>query len=172
MAQAYSQSTINVRAAGPDDVPAILEIYNYAVEHTTATADYLVQTLDQRYEWFRSRVEKGFPVFVAIDSDNNVIGWSSYGPYHTRYGYRFTMENSVYVSHLHQRKGAGKLLLAALIDHARKNNVHAIIAVIDSANQPSISLHTAFGFQQVGLMKQLIFKFDRWLDVAYMELLL
>jgi len=152
-------------------VPAILDIYNHAVLHTTATADYQTQTLEQRNQWYESRVGKGFPVYVATDSEGKVLGWSSYGPYHTRHGYRFTVEDSVYVSHLHHRKGAGRKLLEALIEHARGNEVHAIIAAIDSANEPSIRLHAAFGFEQVALMKELIYKFDRWLDVVYMELL-
>jgi phosphinothricin acetyltransferase len=172
VAQAETNDSITIRPAGEEDVQAILDIYNHAVLNTTATADYQTQNLEQRLHWYRSRVEKGFPVFVAVDSEDKVIGWSSYGPYHTRFGYRFTMEDSVYVSHLHHRKGAGKKLLAALIEHARGNNVHAIIAVIDAANEPSIRLHASFGFQQVGLMKELIYKFHRWLDVAYMELLL
>lgn len=172
MAQTETQHIITIRPALREDVPAILEIYNWAVLHTTATADYETQTLEQRIQWFESRVSKGFPIFVAADSEDQVLGWSSYGPYHTRHGYRFSVENSVYVSHLHQRKGAGRKLLAALIEHARGNNVHAIIASIDSANEASIRLHAAYGFEQVALMKQLIYKFDRWLDVTYMELLL
>jgi len=172
LAQTATKSGIAVRPATLADVPAILEIYNWAVLHTTATADYDTQTLVQRNRWYQSRVSNGFPVFVAEDSAGNVIGWSSYGPYHTRYGYRFTVENSVYVSKDHLRKGAGKMLLDAVIEHARGNNVHAIIASIDSANEASIRLHAAAGFQQVGLMKELIYKFERWLDVAYLERLL
>ena len=162
---------ITVRHATLEDMPAVLEIYNWAVLNSTATADYRTQTLEQRNLWFEGRVSKGFPVFVAEES-GQVIGWSSYGPYHTRFGYRFTVENSVYVSQNHYRKGAGRILLQAVIDHARESNYHAIIAVIDSANEASIQLHTRAGFTQVGLMKELITKFDRWLDVAYLELLL
>ena len=162
---------ISIRPAAPEDVAGILEIYNWAVLHTTATADYYTQTLDQRKGWYESRVGKGFPVFAAEEA-GKVIGWSSYGPYHTRYGYRFTVENSVYVHKDHHRKGVGKALLDAVIDHARGRKVHAIIAVIDAANTASVSLHAGAGFQQVGLMKELIYKFDRWLDVTYMELLL
>jgi phosphinothricin acetyltransferase len=87
-------------------------------------------------------------------------------------GYRFTTENSVYVAADQRGKGIGKLLLAPLIEAARSRGFHTIIAAIDADNEASIRLHARFGFQHVGRFKQVGFKFERWLDVAYMELLL
>ena len=87
-------------------------------------------------------------------------------------GYRFTTENSVYVATKYRGKGIGKLLLAPLIEAARKRGLHAIIAAIDADNDISIRLHARFGFEKVGHFKRVGFKFNRWLDVVYMELLL
>ena len=168
-----SPDTLRVRPATPDDLPAILDIYNHAVLHSTCTADYEPHTLALRAAWFAERTEKGFPIFAAEQADTGQIaGWSAYGPYHGRIGYRFTVENSVYVAHDRRGQGVGKRLLAPLIDHAAAHGFHAIIASIDSKNEASIRLHTAFGFEQVGHFKEVITKFDQWLDVVYMQLLL
>jgi L-amino acid N-acyltransferase len=157
-----------VRPASEEDLPAVLEIYNEAVLNTTASYDYEPRTLEHRRQWFAERKREGYGVFVAID-DGHVVGWSALNPYHARMGFRFTAENSVYVAANRRGQGIGKLLLAPLIDAARDRGLHAIIAAIDAENQASIRLHARFGFEKVGHFKQTGFKFDRWLDVVYME---
>ena len=142
---------MTIRPATRDDLPAILEIYNDAVLHTTASYDY--------------------PVFVAVNDSGLVVGWSALNRYHDRLGYRFTTENSVYIAASERGKGIGKLLLPPLIEAAKERKLHAIIAAIDAANEVSIRLHAKFGFIEVGRFKQVGYKFDRWLDVVYMELL-
>ena len=162
---------MNIRPANSDDLPGILEIYNDAVLHTTATYDYEPRTLEHRRAWFEDHAKSNYPIFVAIDPAGRVVGWSSLNRYHDRMGYRFTTENSVYVAADQRGKGIGKLLMPPLIDGARERKLRAILAVIDADNAVSIRLHAAFGFERVGLFKQVGFKFGRWLDVAYMELL-
>lgn len=161
-----------VRAANKADLPGILEIYNDAVLNTTATADYEVQTLTARAEWLATRQRLGLAVLVAENEEGRVVGWSSLSPYQPRYGYRFTAEDSVYVASDWRGRGIGKLLLRALIDEARAAGLHSLIAKIDNQNAASIRLHASCGFKQAGLMKQVVYKFDRWLDIAYMQLLL
>ena len=163
---------MKIRPANSDDLPGILEIYNDAVLHTTATYDYEPRTLEHRRAWFDDHAQSNHPIFVAIDPAYRVVGWSSLNRYHDRMGYRFTTENSVYVAADQRGKGIGKLLMPPLIDGARERKLRAILAVIDADNAVSIRLHAAFGFERVGLFKQVGFKFGRWLDVAYMELLL
>jgi phosphinothricin acetyltransferase len=158
-----------IRPAVPSDLPGILEIYNDAVLHTTATYDYEPRTLEHRTQWFEERQRDNFAVFVAVDRAGRVVGWSALNPFHARTGYRFTSENSVYVAADLRGKGIGKLLLAPLIEAARARGLHAIIAAIDAANEASIRLHAGFGFEKVGHFKQTGFKFGRWLDVVYME---
>ena len=164
--------TFLIRPATAADLPGILEIYNDAVLNTTATYDYEPRTLAQRAAWFEERTREGYPVFVAVDDAGRVLGWSALNPFHARIGYRFTAENSVYVAADMRGKGLGKLLLPPLIAGAQAKGLHAIIAAIDADNAASIRLHAAFGFEKVGHFKQTGFKFDRWLDVVYLERLI
>jgi phosphinothricin acetyltransferase len=160
---------MTIRPATHSDLPGILEIYNDAVLNTTATYDYEPRTLEHRTQWFEERQREGYPIFVAVDEEARVLAWSALNPYHARFGYRFTAENSVYVAAAHRGKGLGKLLLPPLIDRAKQKGLHAIIAVIDADNTASIRLHARFGFEPVGHFKEVGFKFGRWLDVVYME---
>jgi L-amino acid N-acyltransferase YncA len=163
---------MHVRPAHHDDLPGILEIYNDAVLNTTATYDYEPRTLEHRTQWFEERRRDNYPVFVAVNEQGLVVGWSALNPFHARMGYRFTSENSVYVASSSRGRGLGKLLLGPLLDAGRERGLHAIIAAIDADNTVSIRLHTRFGFEKVGHFKQTGFKFGRWLDVVYMEKLL
>lgn len=165
-------SKIAIRPARREDCAGILEIYNDAVRHTTATYDYEPRTLEHRLGWFEDHARSGLPIFVATDEAGQVVGWSSLSRYHDRMGFRFTVENSVYVAADRRGQGIGGLLLQPLVEHARAHGLRAIIAAIDAANETSIRLHRRFGFETVGVFQQVGYKFDRWLDVAYMELLL
>lgn len=161
-----------VRPATCEDLPAILEIYNEAVLNTTATYDYEPRTLEHRRAWFDDHVQHNYPVFVAANEAGRIVGWSSLNRYHDRMGYRFTAENSIYVAADQRGRGVGKRLMPPLIEGACQRGLHAILAGIDAQNEASIRLHAAFGFQRVAHFKQVGFKFGRWLDVIYMQLLL
>jgi phosphinothricin acetyltransferase len=161
-----------LRPAREEDLPGILDIYNEAVLNTTASYDYAPRTLEHRRAWFADHAQHGYSVFVAVDETGRVVGWSALNRYHDRPGYRFTAENSVYVAADQRGQGLGKRLLAPLIDAARDRGFHAILAKIDAENVASLRLHQAFGFEQVGRLRQVGFKFGRWLDVVYLELLL
>lgn len=163
---------MQVRPATVDDVPAILEIYNEAVVNTTASYDYEPHTLEQRRAWFADKQAENFPVFVAVDEAGAVIGWSSLGPFREKTGYRFVAENSIYVAAGHRGQGVGKQLLPPLIEAGRKRGLHAIVAGIDADGEASIRLHASFGFEKVAHFRQVGYKFGRWLDVVFMELLL
>ncbi len=163
---------MTIRPATEADLAAILEIYNDAVLTTTASYDYEPRTLEHRRQWFAERQRDGYAVFVAVDTTGRVVGWSALNPYHARCGYRFTAENSVYVAADQRGRGVGKLLMTPLLEAARRRGLHAIIAAIDSSNAASVRLHAAFGFEVVGVFKQVGYKFNRWLDVTYMELIL
>jgi len=162
---------VNVRLAQLKDLPAISEIYNDAVLNTTASYDYEPRDMKHRLAWYELHQKQDLPVFVA-ENEKGVVGWSSLTKYHDRMGYRFTVEDSVYIAEPHRGKGIGKALLAPLIQAARQRDLRAIIGAIDADNQASIRLHARFGFEKVGHFKKVGFKFERWLDVVYMELLL
>ncbi len=163
---------MNIRPATRTDLPAILDIYNWAVLNTAATNDYEPHTLDMREAWFEAHLRDNYPIFVAQNSDGQIAGWSSLSRYKDRIGYRFTAEDSVYVASDSQGTGVGTALLPPLIAAARPLGLHAIVAGIDSANEASLRLHARFGFEKVAHFKETGYKFDRWLSVVYMELLL
>jgi phosphinothricin acetyltransferase len=161
-----------IRPAQRTDCAGILEIYNDAVLHTTATYDYEPRTLGHRLEWFDDHAAGGYAVFVAEEAGGRIVGWSALNRYHERVGYRFTAENSVYVAPDARGRGVGSALLAPLIPAARERGLRALLASIDAANEPSIRLHARHGFERVALFRQVGYKFGRWLDVVYMERLL
>jgi phosphinothricin acetyltransferase len=169
-------SELCVRRAVREDCPAILAIYNDAVLTTTASYDYEPRLLAHRLEWFDAHQRDDFAVFVAeevgADGVKRLLGWSALNKFHDRVGYRFTAENSVYVASEARGRRVGSALLGPLIEAAQARGLHAILAVIDAENEASLRLHAKFGFVRVGLFKQVGFKFNRWLDVAYLERLL
>ena len=162
---------IEVRIATKDDLPAMLAIYNDIILTTTAVWHSEPHTLPMRQEWFALKQEQGHPVFVA-KSESEVVGFSTFGPFRPWHGYRFTVENSVYVAAAHRGKGIANLLLPPLIDSAKQLKLHAIVAGIESTNDVSIRLNRKFGFEEVAHFKQVGYKFDRWLDLTFMELVL
>ena len=163
---------IRIRPAQRADCSGILEIYNDAVLTTTATYDYEPRSLSHRVAWFDDHEKTGLPIYVALNETGRIVGWSALNRYHDRLGYRFTSENSIYIAPDYRGQGIGGQLLSPLIGAAEKIGLRAIIAAIDSTNESSIRLHRRFGFETVGHFKHVGYKFNRWLDVVYMELLL
>jgi L-amino acid N-acyltransferase len=162
---------IQIRTAQEQDLPAILEIYNDAIINTTAVYDYEPHTLEMRKQWFRIKEAQGYPVFVA-EENGWVVGFSSIGPWRAWAAYKYSVENSIYVAADQRGKGIGKKLLEPLIEAAKQLDLHAIIAGIDATNEVSINLHRSFGFTEAGQFKQVGYKFGRWLDLTFMQLLL
>jgi phosphinothricin acetyltransferase len=165
--------TVNiiVRPATYQDIPAIVEIYNDAVIHTTASYDYHPTTLDSRIAWYEAHIRSQHPIFVAEESEK-VVGLSSLSAFRHADGYCFSAENSVYVAAGQRGRGIGKSLMIPLIETAQQMGLHTIVAGIDAANGVSIRLHEAFEFKQVGYLKEIAFKFDRWLDLVLMQRML
>jgi L-amino acid N-acyltransferase YncA len=159
-----------IRTATESDLVAINDIYNYYVLHSNCTYQEEPESLENRRKWFAHHSDK-HPVIVA-EMDGRVVGWGSLSTYHERSAYRHTVENSVYVHHQYHRHGIGSLLLEELIAHAKHLGHRVIIAGIDSGQAGSVALHAKFDFQEVGRLRQVGFKSDRWLDVIYMELIL
>ncbi len=162
---------IIIRNATIEDVPQILEIVNHAILHTTSNYLYEVQTLENQLQWFEDKKSKKFPIIVA-DLDENAIGFGTYGTFREKIGYQFTVEHSVYVAPEFIGKGIGKQLLLALIVLAKDEGYHTMIGGIDAANKGSIAFHKKFGFVENGVIKEVGFKFGKWLDLQFMQLLL
>lgn len=161
--------TIELRDATVEDLPGIMEIYNDAVLNTTAIWNEIVVDLANRKEWFKARMDRSFPVIVAI-REGEVAGYASYGDWRAFDGYRHTREHSIYVHKDARGLGLGKQLMQALINHAASNDVHVLIGAIESENVASIRLHEAMGFRIAGRFSEVGTKFGRWLDLTCMEL--
>jgi L-amino acid N-acyltransferase YncA len=159
-----------IRPATAADLDAINAIYNHYVHHSTCTYQEEPSTAEERAAWFAAHGPE-HPVTVA-EVNSEVIGWGSLSQFHARSAYRRTVENSVYVRHDRHRQGIGAALLADLINRAAALGHHAIIAGIDAEQTASVAIHRRFGFEHVGHLRQVGFKFGRWLDVIYMERLL
>ncbi|MBO8126602.1 MAG: N-acetyltransferase [Firmicutes bacterium] len=160
---------MKIRLAEIGDLSRINDIYNTFVEKSTATFDTQPTSIEQREEWF---AQHGgiYPVLVAEEKE--VMGWGSLSPFSQRPAYRFTVEHSIYVAEEYQRQGIGTRLLEELMARAIEGGFHTMVARITGENQASVNLHKKYGFEQVGLLKEVGYKFGRWLDVIYMQKIL
>ena len=163
-------SPVKIRLATPADLAAINDIYNYYVAHSTCTYQTEPETADDRRKWFEEHGPK-HPVTVAVRS-GEVIGWGSLSPFRLRAAYAWTVEDSVYIRHDSLRQGLGSILLDDLIVRAKQLGHHTIIASIDGEQTGSIALHVTRGFVQAAHLKEVGSKYDRWLDVIYLQLML
>lgn len=157
-----------IRDARDTDLPEILGIYNDVVLTTTAIYDETVSTLEQRRAWFEARRSQGLPVLVGEEA-GEVIGFSSFGEWRARWGYRFTVEHSVHVRADRRGRGYGGALIEALFPRAASMNMHVMIGHIDSAASASLRLHEKLGFERVGFYREVARKFDRWLDLVAVQ---
>ncbi|HEV3413565.1 MAG TPA: GNAT family N-acetyltransferase [Puia sp.] len=162
---------ITIRPAREADLPEILEIYNHVILNTSAVYAYEPHTIDMRKAWYDDKVRDGYPILVAEET-GRIAGLSTYGPFRAWPAYKYTVENSVYVAADRRGKGIARLLMQPLIDAARVQGYHAIIASIDAANEASLRLHCSFGFEEVAHFREVGYKFGRWLDLKFLELLL
>jgi L-amino acid N-acyltransferase YncA len=159
------------RRAEQGDLSQIQEIFNYAIEHTTALYEYELRNTEFVENWFLQKQKDGFPVLVFLEEEK-VVGFGTYGKFRPHAAYKFTIEHSLYVHPEHFGKGYGKQILNALIELAKEENYHTMIGGIDSANETSIRLHEKYGFEKTAELKQVGYKFERWLDLTFMQLLL
>lgn len=151
---------------------AILDILNEAIVNSTALYDYQPRTTSSMATWFEAKRNGGFPVLGMEDPDGRLRAFGSYGTFRSWPAYKYTVEHSVYVHKDHRGQGLGRAVLQALIACARQGEVHAMIGGIDATNVGSIGLHERLGFRHVGTLPQVGFKFGRWLDLAFYQLLL
>jgi L-amino acid N-acyltransferase YncA len=157
-----------VRNATEADLPAIVAITNQAIVHTTAMWSLHPVTLEARQSWMRERVARGFPVIVA-EEEGVVLGFASFGDFRPFEGFLHTVEHSLYVAPPAQGRGVGRALLFELIVRARELNIHVMVAGIDASNTGSIALHERLGFEDGGCLREVGRKFDRWLDLRFMQ---
>lgn len=150
----------------------ILAIFNEAILNSTALYDYKPRTKDSMALWFQNKRKGNFPVIGAVDEAGQLLGFASYGTFRGWPAYKYSVEHSIYVARQCRGQGLGKALLQNIIEAAREQNYHVLIAGIDSQNSISIQLHRRFGFVPAGTIRQVGFKFGRWLDLDFYQLIL
>jgi phosphinothricin acetyltransferase len=161
--------TMIIRDASGDDLPRILAIYNDVIATSTAVYAIRPTTLEERAEWFETRIKRGYPVLVAVEGER-VLGFSSFGDWRGAWsGYRHTIEHSVHVAGDNRGGGIGTKLVEALFPRAVAMNMHVMIGGIDAANEGSLRFHERLGFQRVAHFKEVGHKFGRWLDLVFVQ---
>lgn len=160
-----------IRDATRSDLQQILDIYNDAIINTTAVYSYKPHTIEMRLEWYEEKISKGIPVIVA-EINEKVVGFTSYGPFRVWPAYKYSIEHSVYVHRDFRKQGIAKKLLVHLIETVRKRDIHTMIAGIDADNSASIYLHKQLGFSEAGHFKEVGYKFGKWLNLTFYQLIL
>jgi len=159
---------MQIRPATEADLPAILAIYNEVIANSTAVYRDEPYTHKDRLAWLRIRQQQGFPVLVACLEDT-IAGFSSFGEFRASPCYRHTVEHTVHIHAGYRGRGIGAELVQALIPYALALNMHVMIGAVDAENQGSIRFHESLGFERVAHLKQVGFKFNRWLDLILLQ---
>lgn len=160
-----------IRTAEEKDMPELLAIYNYEVEHGFATFDLTPKTLEERMVWFREHNIGNHPLIIA-EEDGKAVGYASLSSYRPKEAYKTTVELSIYISRDYRRKGIAGRLASSIIEIAReRDDVHTVISVITGGNEASILLHEHLGFEYCGTMKEMGMKFGKMLDIINYQLM-
>ena len=163
---------MTIRPARESDLPELLAIYNYEVEHGVATLDLNPRTIAEWEEWFREHQTDTH--FILVGEENvAAVGYASLSEYRQKEAYASTAELSVYISPEHRRKGAASALMGAVLDRAKAcGKLHSVVSVITAGNEASEKLHQKFGFTFCGTLHQVGFKHGQYRDIDNFELIL
>jgi len=159
---------VQVREAREGDLEGLVAIYNDVLATSTAIFSRAPVTLEERTQWWRARASQGYPVLVARDA-RGVLGYASFGDFRAWPGYRFTVEHSVHVRLGCRGRGVGTVLLTELLARAAALGKHVMIGGVDADNTASIRFHERLGFEQVGRLREVGYKFERWLDLVFLQ---
>jgi len=162
--------SFELRQATERDVPHMLEIYNHYVANSTVTFDEDALTLKEMRHKFRDVERLGFPWIVAESPSGMIFGYAYVTPWKAKAAYRYTVEDSIYLSPAATGKGIGRALMARMLDDAKAAGIKEVIAVIaDKGADASIAMHEKFGFTKIGEMGKVGYKFGRWLGTVLMQ---
>jgi phosphinothricin acetyltransferase len=157
-----------IRVAEQNDLDAITAIYNEVLLTSTAIYRDIPVTVEDRTEWWNLQREKGYPVIVA-EADGKVLGFASFGDFRTWPGYRFTVEGTIHLTEAARRKGTGTMLLKEIIALAKGLGKHMLIAGVDAENAASLAFLTKMGFEQSAHLREVGYKFGRYLDLILLQ---
>jgi len=160
---------ILVRPSRDDDIAGIAAIYAHHVLNGVASFEEVPPTMDEMARRRTDLVSRDFPYLVA-EREGRVVGYCYAGPYRARIGYRFSVEDSIYIDQAEVGRGIGRALLAQVVERSAALGYRQMVAVIGgSETLPSINLHKALGFTHVGVLRNIGFKFGRWIDSVLMQ---
>jgi phosphinothricin acetyltransferase len=151
---------------------AIRGILNEAILNTTANWSHEARTVEAMTDWFEAKAKMGHPILGVEAGDGTLMGYATYGTFREHSGYKYTVEHSIYVDGRFRGRGVGGALLGAVIAEAEARDRHMLIGAIDASNPASIALHRKFGFTRCATIREAGFKFGRWLDVEFHQLIL
>lgn len=162
---------MEIRIAQESDVPYLLDIYNYEVEHGTATFDLNPRTLSERTDWYYAHNIGNHPLIVAVE-DGHAVGYASLSPYRTKEAYASSVELSVYVHKDYRKRGIARKLMLRILDMARADErIHTVISVITGGNEASVYLHEELGFLHCGTIREVGVKFGHMLDIENYQMM-
>src|SRR6478752_981984 len=160
----------SIRDAEAGDLPWVREIYNHYVANSTVTFDEDKMTLREWKSKYAYLQKLGMPFIVAVSPSGQILGYALVSPWKQKRAYRYTVENSIYLGAASTGKGLGPVLMQALIDRSKAAGLKEMIAVIaDRGAEASIKMHENFGFEEIGRMGRVGYKFDRWLGTVLMQ---
>ena len=167
-----SNSMTIIRLEERPHAAPILAILNEAIVNSTAIYDYKPRTIEFMRSWFETKTKGNYPVIGAQAEDGELMGFASYGSFRAWPAYKYSVEHSVYVDTRFRGRGVGRRLLEAVIEAARAQDYHVLIGGVDATNAASMALHERLGFIHCGAIRQAGFKFGRWLDLSFYQLIL
>jgi L-amino acid N-acyltransferase YncA len=159
---------MEIRDAIEADLQRITSIYNEVLVTSTAIFNEVPVTVEDRIDWWKKRAQQGYPVLVAA-SEGPVIGFATFGDFRPWPGYRFTVEGTIHVDCSARRQGVGAALLKTLIERAKLAGKHVMIAGVESTNLASLQFLEGFGFERAGHLREVGYKFDRFLDLTFLQ---
>jgi len=161
-----------IRTCCEKQLPEILEIFNDAILNSTALYDYKARSMDSMQSWYAAKQAGNFPVIGVFDGNDALLGFASYGSFRNWPAYKYSVEHSVYIRSDRRGEGLGALLLKEIIKCAESQDYHVMIGGIDASNIASIKLHEMEGFVFCGTIKHAGYKFGKWLDLSFYQLIL
>jgi len=163
-------TSIEITPAEKSHLPAIFSIYNDAILHGTATFDTDPKSNEEIAQWWKKHNQK-YCVFVAMRG-NELLGWASLSQWSDKQAYNDSAELSVYILPSSQGQNIGQMLMKKVLEQGKSEGVHTVISRITQGNDISIHIHKKFGFEMVGVLKEVGRKFGRLLDVTMMQKIL
>ena len=161
-----------IKLCNENHLPEILDILNDAIVNSTALYDYKPRTMQNMKTWYEVKTKGNYPVIGLFDDADSLLGFGSYGSFRGWPAYKYTVEHSIYIKSGRRGQGFGKILLQEIINHAQQQDYHVLVGGIDATNSVSIKLHERMGFTYSGTIQHAGYKFGKWLDLAFYQLIL